>query len=85
MGISFSSGPPKDKPAMTALLRAAVERSITFFDSAEVSGSFINEKLVGDQRKPTAPPRFCSAERIAHHQPTTINRPAGSGVLDDGT
>jgi aryl-alcohol dehydrogenase-like predicted oxidoreductase len=36
MGMSFSYGPPKDKQEMTALLRAAVERGITFFDTAEV-------------------------------------------------
>lgn len=43
MGMSFSYGPPKDKQEMTALLRAAVERGITFFDTAEVYGPFINE------------------------------------------
>ena len=40
MGMSFSYGPPKDKQEMTALLRAAVERGITFFDTAEVYGPF---------------------------------------------
>jgi aryl-alcohol dehydrogenase-like predicted oxidoreductase len=48
MGMSFSYGPPKDKQEMTALLRAAVERGVTFFDTAEVYGPFINEELVGD-------------------------------------
>jgi aryl-alcohol dehydrogenase-like predicted oxidoreductase len=47
MGMSFSYGPPKDKQEMTALLRAAVERGITFFDTAEVYGPFLNEELVG--------------------------------------
>src|SRR6266487_466867 len=47
MGMSFSYGPPKDKQEMTALLRAAVERGVTFFDTAEVYGPFINEELVG--------------------------------------
>ncbi|HUA38094.1 MAG TPA: aldo/keto reductase [Candidatus Sulfopaludibacter sp.] len=47
MGMSFSYGPPKDKKEMTALLRAAVERGVTFFDTAEVYGPFINEELVG--------------------------------------
>jgi aryl-alcohol dehydrogenase-like predicted oxidoreductase len=47
MGMSFSYGPPKDKQEMTALLRAAVERGITFFDTAEVYGPFSNEELVG--------------------------------------
>ena len=43
--MSFSYGPPKDKQEMTALLRAAVERGVTFFDTAEVYGPFINEEL----------------------------------------
>ena len=47
MGMSFSFGPPKDKTEMTALLRTAVERGVTFFDTAEVYGPFINEELVG--------------------------------------
>src|SRR5438093_11264134 len=48
MGMSFSYGPPKDKQEMTALLRAAVERGVTFFDTAEVYGPYINEELVGE-------------------------------------
>src|SRR5712672_670732 len=47
MGMSFSYGPPKDTQEMTALLRAAVERGVTFFDTAEVYGPFLNEELVG--------------------------------------
>src|SRR3984893_16928031 len=52
MGMSFSYGPPKDKQEMTSLLRAAVERGITFFDTAEVYGPFINEELVGEALGP---------------------------------
>src|SRR6202158_2437440 len=52
MGMSFSYGPPKDKQAMTSLLRAAVERGITFFDTAEVYGPFLNEELVADALAP---------------------------------
>jgi len=52
MGMSFSYGPPKDKQEMTALLRVAVERGITFFDTAEVYGPFLNEELVGDALAP---------------------------------
>ena len=52
MGMSFSYGPPKDKPEMTALLRAAVERGITFFDTAEVYGPYTNEELVGEALAP---------------------------------
>ncbi|MGA3294086.1 MAG: aldo/keto reductase [Candidatus Acidiferrales bacterium] len=52
MGMSFSYGPPKDKQEMTSLLRAAVERGITLFDTAEVYGPFLNEELVGDALAP---------------------------------
>lgn len=48
MGMSFSYGPPKDKQEMTTLLHAAVERGITFFDTAEVYGPYLNEELVGE-------------------------------------
>jgi aryl-alcohol dehydrogenase-like predicted oxidoreductase len=48
MGMSFSYGPPKDKQEMTTVLRAAVERGITFFDTAEVYGPYLNEELVGE-------------------------------------
>jgi aryl-alcohol dehydrogenase-like predicted oxidoreductase len=52
MGMSFGYGPPKDKEEMIALLRAAVERGVTFFDTAEVYGPFINEELVGEGLAP---------------------------------
>ena len=52
MGMSFSYGPPKDKQEMTALLHAAVERGITFFDTAEVYGPYLNEELVGEALAP---------------------------------
>src|SRR5580693_2801713 len=52
MGTSFSYGPPKDQTDMTALLRTAVERGLTFFDSAEVYGPFTNEELVGEALAP---------------------------------
>jgi aryl-alcohol dehydrogenase-like predicted oxidoreductase len=48
MGMSFGYGPPKDKQEMISLLRAAVERGVTFFDTAEVYGPFTNEELVGE-------------------------------------
>lgn len=47
MGMSFSYGPPADKQEMIRLLRFAVEHGITFFDTAEMYGPFINEELVG--------------------------------------
>jgi aryl-alcohol dehydrogenase-like predicted oxidoreductase len=52
MGMSFSYGPPKDKKEMTDLLHAAVDRGITFFDTAEVYGPFTNEELVGEALSP---------------------------------
>ena len=52
MGMSFSYGPPKDKQEMTKLLHAAVDRGITFFDTAEVYGPFTNEELVGEALAP---------------------------------
>ena len=52
MGMSFGYGPAKDKKEMIALLRAAVERGVTFFDTAEVYGPFTNEELVGEALAP---------------------------------
>jgi aryl-alcohol dehydrogenase-like predicted oxidoreductase len=52
MGMSWSYGPPKDKREMTSLLRAAVERGVTFFDTAEVYGPLLNEELVGEALAP---------------------------------
>lgn len=52
MGMSFGYGPPKDKQEMIALIRAAVERGVTFFDTAEVYGPFTNEELVGEALEP---------------------------------
>ena len=52
MGMSFSYGPPKDKQEMIALLRKAVELGVTFFDTAEVYGPFLNEELVGEGLAP---------------------------------
>ena len=52
MGMSFSYGPPKDKQEMISLLHAAVDRGVTFFDTAEVYGPFTNEELVGEALAP---------------------------------
>lgn len=52
MGMSFSLGPPKDVKDMTVLLRQAVERGVTFFDTAEVYGPFTNEELLGEALAP---------------------------------
>src|SRR2546428_11441154 len=52
MGMSFGFGPPADKQEMIALIRSAVERGVTFFDTAEVYGPFTNEELVGEALAP---------------------------------
>ena len=52
MGMSFGYGPAKDRAEMIALLRAAVDRGVTFFDTAEVYGPFTNEELVGEALAP---------------------------------
>ena len=52
MGMSFGYGPAKDKQEMIPVIRAAVQRGVTFFDTAEVYGPFINEELVGEALTP---------------------------------
>jgi aryl-alcohol dehydrogenase-like predicted oxidoreductase len=52
MGMSFGYGPPADKQEMISLIRTAVDRGITFFDTAEVYGPFTNEELVGEALAP---------------------------------
>lgn len=49
MGLSFAYGPPADKKEMISLIRKAVEHGVTFFDTAEAYGPFVNEKLVGEK------------------------------------
>jgi aryl-alcohol dehydrogenase-like predicted oxidoreductase len=52
MGMSWSYGAPKDKQEMIKLIRSAVERGVTFFDTAEVYGPYTNEELVGEALAP---------------------------------
>ena len=52
MGMSQGYGPARHRPEMIALIRAAVERGVTFFDTAEVYGPFVNEELVGEALAP---------------------------------
>src|SRR6266850_6540295 len=52
MGMSFGYGPAGDKQEMISVIRAAVERGVTFFDTAEVYGPFTNEELVGEALAP---------------------------------
>jgi aryl-alcohol dehydrogenase-like predicted oxidoreductase len=52
MGMSFTFGPPRDRQEMIAVIRAAVDLGVTFFDTAEVYGPFANEELVGEALSP---------------------------------
>jgi aryl-alcohol dehydrogenase-like predicted oxidoreductase len=52
MSMSFGYGPPADKQEMIALIRSAVDRGVTFFDTAEAYGPFTNEELVGEALAP---------------------------------
>jgi aryl-alcohol dehydrogenase-like predicted oxidoreductase len=78
MGMSFSYGPPKDKQEMTALLRASVERGITFFDTAEVYGPFTNEELVGEALAPFQG-KVVIATKFGFDLSGSDNRPGGAG------
>jgi aryl-alcohol dehydrogenase-like predicted oxidoreductase len=53
MGLSFALGPPLDRSDAIALIRAAVERGVTFFDTAEAYGPFVNEEVVGEALAPS--------------------------------
>src|SRR5579862_4419706 len=79
MGMSFSYGPPKDKKEMTALLHAAVDRGITFFDTAEVYGPFTNEELVGEALAPFQG-RVVIATKFGFDLSGGDNRPGAAGV-----
>src|SRR5467141_2303036 len=79
MGMSFSYGPPKDKKEMTDLLRAAVDRGITFFDTAEVYGPFINEELVGEALAPFHS-KVVIATKFGFDLSGSDNRPGAAGL-----
>src|SRR5437763_8812123 len=79
MGMSFSYGPPKDKQEMTALLRTAVERGVTFFDTAEVYGPFTNEELVGEALAPFRK-QVVIATKFGFDLSGTDHRPGAAGL-----
>jgi aryl-alcohol dehydrogenase-like predicted oxidoreductase len=79
MGMSFSYGPPKDKKEMTDLLHAAVDRGITFFDTAEVYGPFTNEELVGEALAPFRG-KVVIATKFGFDLNGKDNRPGAAGV-----
>ena len=79
MGMSFSYGPPKDKKEMTSVLHAAIERGITFFDTAEVYGPFLNEELVGEALAPYHS-KVVIATKFGFDLSGSDNRPGAAGV-----
>jgi aryl-alcohol dehydrogenase-like predicted oxidoreductase len=79
MGMSFSYGPPKDKQEMTSLLHAAVDRGITFFDTAEVYGPFTNEELLGEALAPLRD-RITIATKFGFDLSGEDNRPGKAGL-----
>ena len=79
MGMSFSYGPPKDKKEMTSVLRAAVERGVTFFDTAEVYGPFTNEELVGEALSDLRE-RVVIATKFGFDLSGSDNRPGAAGL-----
>jgi aryl-alcohol dehydrogenase-like predicted oxidoreductase len=79
MGMSFSYGPPKDKQEMASLLRAAVDRGVTFFDTAEVYGPFLNEDLVGEALAPFRK-QVVIATKFGFDLSGSDNRPGVAGL-----
>jgi aryl-alcohol dehydrogenase-like predicted oxidoreductase len=79
MGMSFSYGPAKDKQEMIALIRTAVERGVTFFDTAEVYGPYINEELVGEALAPIRK-QVVIATKFGFDLSGIDHRPGAAGV-----
>jgi len=79
MGMSFSYGPPKDKQEMSSVLHAAVDRGITFFDTAEVYGPFTNEELVGEALAPFRG-KVVIATKFGFDLSGSDKRPGAAGV-----
>ncbi len=79
MGMSFSYGEVKDKEEMISLIRTAVDRGITFFDTAEVYGPYTNEELVGEALSPIRD-RVVIATKFGFDLSGSDNRPGAPGV-----
>jgi|SRR5450631_1832615 len=79
MGMSFSYGPPKDKKEMISLIHAAVDRGVTFFDTAEVYGPFTNEELVGEALAPFRG-KVVIATKFGFDLSGSDNRPGAAGL-----
>jgi aryl-alcohol dehydrogenase-like predicted oxidoreductase len=84
MGMSFSYGPPKDKKEMTDLLHAAVERGVTFFDTAEVYGPYSNEELVGAALAPFRE-KLVIATKFGFDLSGSDTRPGAAGLNSNPT
>jgi aryl-alcohol dehydrogenase-like predicted oxidoreductase len=82
MGMSFAFGPPPPKPDMIVLLRQAVERGVTFFDTAEVYGPYVNEELVGEALKPMRGQVVIATKFGFNIPPGGIRPAAGMPALD---
>jgi aryl-alcohol dehydrogenase-like predicted oxidoreductase len=79
MGMSFSYGPPMDKREGISLIRSAVERGVTFFDTAEVYGPFTNEELVGEALAPFRK-QVVIATKFGFDLSGIDNRPGAAGL-----
>jgi aryl-alcohol dehydrogenase-like predicted oxidoreductase len=79
MGMSFSFGPPMDKQEAISLIRAAVDRGVTFFDTAEVYGPFTNEELVGEALSPVRA-QVVIATKFGFDLSGTDHRPGAAGL-----
>ena len=79
MGMSFSYGPPKDKQEMISLIHAALDRGVTFFDTAEVYGPFTNEELLGEALAPFRG-RVVIATKFGFDLSGSDNRPGAAGL-----
>src|SRR5258708_40137708 len=93
MGMSFGYGPASDKQEMIKLIHSAVERGVTFFDTAEVYGPFANEELVGEALAPlrdqvVIATKFgfnIDADGTQHSDPPLNSRPEHVKQADDGS
>ncbi|MFZ7128597.1 MAG: aldo/keto reductase [Desulfobacterales bacterium] len=81
MGMTFGYGPAKDKQEMIALIRTAVERGVTFFDTAEIYGPFANEELLGEALAPLRD-RVVIATKFGFDTGVDLVRTKGSPALN---
>src|SRR6201981_1184081 len=79
MGLSFGYGPAVDKKDGVSLIRSAVERGVTFFDTAEVYGPYTNEELVGEALAPFHG-KVVIATKFGFDLSGSDNRPGAAGV-----